>query len=396
MINMRERKSWLPPGGTNLFQEIKDQILLVKDRGIDVVDMSIGEPTEPALSEAVSSAIEALEKRSVEIDGYQDNRNRAVSNFDRIFAQHHITTQLEGRLDVEYLNTIGTKSMINDVIRACGSQSMLVGTHTNPGYPTPAIQCGYQYIRHYALDTNPANDFLFNLKNIKEGTKLLMLNFPHNPSGQIATKEFWNMVCAYCQKKGIRLVNDAAYTGLAYSKDHCTLADVAINYPWLSWVEIYTASKKINVPGWRVGSMAGSPDFIRDIAKIKGNTDSGPAGPLVAGVMGAILYDQAGMDAIRNSYKERLYFLIKTLESQGMQLAVQPRAGFFTLWNLPSMAFGETVVNAKDFNDRMIELGIAGVPFDGDDRYIRYAVVENIIPREREIIAAFKKADVSY
>ena len=393
---MRERKSWLPPGGTNLFQEIKDQILLVKDRGIDVVDMSIGEPTEPALSEAVSSAIEALEKRSVEIDGYQDNRNRAVSNFDRIFAQHHITTQLEGRLDVEYLNTIGTKSMINDVIRACGSQSMLVGTHTNPGYPTPAIQCGYQYIRHYALDTNPANDFLFNLKNIKEGTKLLMLNFPHNPSGQIATKEFWNMVCAYCQKKGIRLVNDAAYTGLAYSKDHCTLADVAINYPWLSWVEIYTASKKINVPGWRVGSMAGSPDFIRDIAKIKGNTDSGPAGPLVAGVMGAILYDQAGMDAIRNSYKERLYFLIKTLESQGMQLAVQPRAGFFTLWNLPSMAFGETVVNAKDFNDRMIELGIAGVPFDGDDRYIRYAVVENIIPREREIIAAFKKADVSY
>ncbi|MCK5655118.1 MAG: aminotransferase class I/II-fold pyridoxal phosphate-dependent enzyme, partial [Candidatus Aureabacteria bacterium] len=308
----------------------------------------------------------------------------------------HMDPQLEGRSDVKFLGTPGTKSMLGVIIRACGEELKLVGTHTNPGYPTPAVQCGYQGIQHYALKTNPENNFRFSTADIKEGTELLMLNYPHNPSGQVATKGFWEEICAYCEKNGIRLVNDAAYTGLVFSKDHCALADVAVNYPNLSWVEIYTASKLINVTGWRIGAMVGSPDFVDDIATIKGNTDSGLTAPLAMGVLEAIQYDQAGIATNKNLYKMKLQFLIRVLEDQGMQLAVHPSAGFFILCKTPKMAFGETIASAKEFNDRMIREGIVGVPFDEDDSYIRYAVVNDIIPLENDIISAFEKAAVSY
>ena len=391
---MYGRTSWLPPGGTNLFQDIKDEIALAKRR---IIDMSIGEPSLPPLEIARITAARELLSSDVKTHGYQDNKTPALLNFAELFALFHMDPQLEGRSDVKFLGTPGTKSMLGVIIRACGEELKLVGTHTNPGYPTPAVQCGYQGIQHYALKTNPENDFRFSVADIKEGTELLMLNYPHNPSGQVATKEFWEEICAYCEKNGIRLVNDAAYTGLVhYSKDHCTLADVAVNYPNLSWVELYTASKLINVTGWRIGAMVGSPDFIDDIATIKGNTDSGLSAPLAAGVLDAVKYDQTGIATNKNLYRVRLQFLIRILENQGMQLAVRPSAGFFTLWKVPKMAFGKTITRAEEFNDRMIRLGIVGVPFDGDDSYIRYAVVNDIIPLENDIISAFEKAKVSY
>ncbi|MCK5655892.1 MAG: aminotransferase class I/II-fold pyridoxal phosphate-dependent enzyme [Candidatus Aureabacteria bacterium] len=393
---MYGRTSWLPPGGKNLFQGIKEKTILAKERGIEIIDMSIGEPSFLPLETARKKAARELLGSNVLMQGYQDNWTPAIPDFAKLFALFHMDPQLEGRSDVKFLGTPGTKSMLGVIIRACGEELKLVGTHTNPGYPTPAVQCGYQDIQHYALKTNPENNFRFSTADIKKGTELLMLNYPHNPSGQVATREFWEEICAYCEKNGIRLVNDAAYAGLVFSKDHCTLADVAVNYPNLSWVELYTASKLINVTGWRIGAMVGSPDFVDDIATIKGNTDSGLTAPLAMGVLEAIQYDQAGITANKNIYRVRLQCLIGILEELGMQLAVYPGAGFFTLWKVPKKAFGKTIKNAKEFNDLMIRLGIVGVPFDEDDSYIRYAVVNNIIPLKNDIISAFEKAAVSY
>ena len=100
--------------------------------------------------------------------------------------------------------------------------------------------------------------------------------------------------------------------------------------------------------------MVGSPDFINDIATKKGNTDSGLTAPLAMGVLEAIKYDQAGIAKNKNLYRVRLQFLIGVLEKLGMQLAVYPSAGFFTLWKVPKTAFGKTIKNAKEFNDLMI------------------------------------------
>jgi LL-diaminopimelate aminotransferase len=272
---------------------------------------------------------------------------------------------------------------------------LLVGTHTKPGYPTPAIVCDYLRVGNYALETNIKNHFVFDIESIKEGTKLLMVNFPHNPTGQIATEEFWEEICTYCKKRGIRLVNDGAYAGLAHSKDHCTLTDVAIRHPNLEWVEAFTASKTFgNATGWRIGAIVGSSAFVGDIATIKSNLDSGFVAPMAAGIIHAIENDQKGMKKHRKTYGERIEFLIQALEKEGMKLAVVPGAGFFTFWKVPKEAFGRTIEDGEDFNNLMIEKGgIVGVPFG---EFIRYSVTQDVIEMGPAIKSAFKRAEVLY
>jgi len=170
---------------------------------------------------------------------------------------------------------------------------------------------------------------------------------------------------------------------------------VAQHFGGLSWAEAFSASKVIrNGCGWRVGAMVGSPDFITDIATIKGNTDSGFAAPMAEGALFAIEHDKEGVETCRKLYERRINILRKILYSHGMRLAVDPAAGFFTLWKCPTQAFGRKIANAQEFNFLMIEeTGVVGVHFDP---YIRYAVTGDIEAMEKAINDAFSKAEVSY
>jgi len=398
---MKGRISRLPEGGTNLFQSIKEKRRLAEEKGIRILNMSIGQPSGPALISAREAAAQAVLSEDERAHEYQDNDSLYVSDFARRFVQYHSRWWLrdcgmEGR--IEFLPIPGIKPMLGLVPLACGSQNndIIVGTTTDPGYPTPADLCDYLNVKNYALNLNPDNRFRFGTTNIQKGTDLLMVNYPHNPSGQIATKEWWERICSYCEKNRIRIFDDAAYAGLSHSKDHYTLADVAVNYPDLSWLEAYSASKLIgNGTGWRIGAMAGSPDFIGDLATIKGNTDSGFVAPMAAGVIHAVENDKKGIEAHRQIYQERISLLIGILSPLGMKLAVDPGAGFFTLWMAPKTAFGEAIQNAEHFNNLMIEeTGVVGVPFG--KHYIRYAVTNDIKAMKEEIATAFKKANISY
>jgi aspartate/methionine/tyrosine aminotransferase len=174
-----------------------------------------------------------------------------------------------------------------------------------------------------------------------------------------------------------------------------TLCELSSEYPQLSWAEAFTAAKLIgNGTGWHIGAMVGSPDFIGDLKVIKGKTDTGFVAPMAAGVVATFEHDQEGIARYRDMYHARLGRLIELLTRQGMQLALEPAAGFFTLWRIPTHAFGKRVENAAHFNFMMIEAtGVVGVHFPG---YLRYAVCADIAALATEIEEAFKKAEVSY
>jgi aspartate/methionine/tyrosine aminotransferase len=114
---------------------------------------------------------------------------------------------------VDYLPIPGIKPMLGLVPLACGcaEQHLTVATTTSPGYPTPVDWCGYHpLVHHYALPLNPANAFRFTPEDIAPDTDLIMMNYPHNPSGQVAT----SAGCASSVRhvvRNIRLFNDAAY-----------------------------------------------------------------------------------------------------------------------------------------------------------------------------------------
>jgi aspartate/methionine/tyrosine aminotransferase len=267
---------------------------------------------------------------------------------------------------------------------------------TSPGYPIPADWCALNpLVTHNALSLHPANAFRFAPDDIATGTDLIMLNYPHNPSGQVASRQWLRQLCEICAARNIRLFNDAAYVVLSYDADSVTLAEVAPEYPELSWAEAFTAAKLIgNGTGWHIGAMVGSPDFIGDLKVVKGKTDTGFVAPMAAGVVAAFERDQAGIARYRELYRTRLRRLIELLTRQGMRLALDPAAGFFTLWLVPARAFGEKVESAEHFNFLMIErTGLVGVHFPG---YVRYAVCADIDLMAKEIDDAFVQAKVAY
>lgn len=392
------RQSRLPEGGTNLFQAIKEKCRTAEAAGKTLIRLSIGQPTGPALLSAREAAATAVMSEEQAMHEYQDNGSPGVPDFAQRFVQAHLARQVISQDDVGFLPVPGIKPTLRQVIQACGviaGKQILVATMTDPGYPTPADQCRLLGTSHYALRTDPQNAFRPRVEDIRPETQLVMMNFPHNPSGQIATRDYWDEICSFCDINNIRLWNDAAYIRLSHCEESCPLADIAVSYPELSWAEGFSASKLIqNGTGWRIGAVVGSPDFVADIAKIKGNDDSGFVAPMAAGVLAALDGYDEDIYQCQDTYFRRMQLLIDILSSNGMRLAVKPQAGFFTLWLVPKMAFGVEIRDAEHFNFLMIErTGVVGVHFHP---YIRYAVCGDIVKMAPAINTAFKQAGICY
>ncbi len=391
------RKSWLPAEKPNLFQAIRAKRAEVQERGVKLIDLSIGEPRGPALLSARNAAAAAIMSEKEEIHRYQYNASPGVPGFARDFVEFNVRHKIENK-DVSFLPIAGIKRMLGLFPVTCGSwhRPVTVATMTDPGYPFPADWCKYLRVEHYPLPLNPQNSFLFGAADIRAGTSLIMTNYPHNPTGCVADRAFWRGLCRYCSDKNIRLVNDAAYIVLSHSPRSIALTDVAMEFPDLSWAEAFSASKVIgNGTGWQVGAMAGSPDFIDDIANVKGNTDEGFVAAMAIGVKASCEGDWDGIDRCRQLYRDRLELLIKLLTGRGMRLAAQPEAGFFSLWLVPDHAFGEKITSAEHFNFLVMErTGVIGVHFEPS--YMRYAVCEDIASKAKELDDAFARAAVSY
>ena len=390
------RESRLPQGGTNLFQEIKAVSAAAQGKGVKLMKLSIGQPAGPALFSARKAAAEAVLSIKESMHEYQDNGSPGIPDFAEKFVAGHLFNRLKNE-DVDYLPIPGIKPMLGLIPLACGSDLKVVATTTNPGYPTPRDWCRYLLMEVFEPEINPENKFLFDPRDLDgAGVGLIMMNYPHNPSGAVASKEWLKGLCEYCEEHNIRIFNDAAYAALSYDSDSYCLSEVAASFPKLSWAEAFSASKLIgNGTGWRIGAMVGSPDFIGDIKTIKGNTDSGFAAPLAAGALYALEHDRDSIRGVVDLYHRRSSLLCKILLDAGMRLAIEPRAGFFTLWQTPKRAFGQEVQDAKAFNFAMIEnTGLVGVHFNP---YIRYAVASaDVEAIADDIKAAFAKAEVSY
>ncbi len=392
------RRSRLPPGGENVFQRLRARRAEAVARGARLIDLSIGEPRGPALESAREAAAAAVRSSDEAMHAYQYNASPAVPRFSERFIARMVRRDLEREDGLGWLPIPGIKPMLGLVPLACGcaERPLTVATTTEPGYPIPADWCAlHPHVVHYALPLGPGNGFRFAPGDIRPGTGLVMMNYPHNPSGQIGEQEWLRSVCAACEARDIRLFNDAAYSALAHVPQSTTLSEVAPDFPDLSWGEAFTAAKVIgNGTGWHVGAMVGSADFIADMAAMKGKTDEGFVAPMARGVIEAVENDWSAIEAIRAGYERRLERLIGILEGAGMRLPVRPRAAFYTLWETPRMAFGEPVASAEAFNTTLVErTGLVGVPFEP---YVRYAVCADIEAMEGEIGAAFEAARVSY
>jgi len=391
------RQSRLEAGGANVLMAIRAKRAEVEAAGKVLLDLSIGEPKGPALLSAREAARDAVMSEDEAMHAYQYNDSPAVPGFAERFVHAHVKGSLENQ-DVNYLPILGIKPILGLLPLACGCavREVKVATTTKPGYPIPADWCAlHPLVSHEALPLTVANTFRFAPDDIDPATDLIMMNYPHNPSGQIATRDWLHNICAYCEQHDIRLFNDAAYISLSHTDESALLSDVANDYANLSWSEGFTAAKLIgNGTGWHVGALVGSPDFIDDMKVIKGKADAGLVPPMAAGALEALETDSEGIEAVRLMYERRLAMLVELLSDCGLRPAHRPRAGFFTLWESPTEAFGEKMSSGADFNFRMIdEVGVVGVHFSD---FVRYAVCADVEKMAPDLEKAFRQASVKY
>ena len=223
------RRSRLGQDGENVFQIVRAKRTEAQAKGVKLVDLSIGEPRGPALLSARQAAAAAVMSEDEAMHAYQYNASPGVPRFTERFIQAHVHRAFTLTQWITYPFPVSNPYSVW-CLWPVAAPSIVSPSRRRPAQGTPRLTdwCGYHpLVEHYALPLNPANAFRFAPADIAPGTDLIMLNYPHNPSGQVATRDWLRQLCEVCSARNIRLFNDAAYYVLSYGPESATLSDIA-------------------------------------------------------------------------------------------------------------------------------------------------------------------------
>ena len=397
----------IPSTGINLFQLIYILIREYKEQtGLEPLNLSLGNPDGVPPPSILALKAKYAQNPSYDYHTYAEDKN--LHRFAEAMVAIHGGIEVEQYPELRAVPIAGIKTASALIPLACGlhlpdkkrRESFRVASNL-PAYDMIRTWSdSYLGARRTVWPLIISDNMRLNVSRLKSALKadgadradLIFVIRPGNPAAVGASTADWKELIAFCIDNGTRLVNDAAYAGLASDGTHVTLARVAKDYPQLEWLELYSVSKSYNDPGARLGALVGSKDFVEDFVLVKGNTDSGPA-PAIMAAYGEFLNDRntayAVLNNIRGLYERRLAYLIPTLKTAGLRPACATEAGFFTLWKTPKEAFGRTLPleNRHEAFNRLVisETGIVGVHFSALDAIgaseplIRYAVCADVL-----------------
>ena len=400
----------IPASGINLFQFIYILVSEYRKRtGQEPLDLSLGNPdgVPPA-------ALRALKPKYSADPGHIYHtyaEDKDLNGFAAGMVGLHGGIDVAGFPRLRALPIAGIKTTSAMVPLACGlhlpdkvfPRAFRVASNL-PAYDVVGAWSGsYLGAERTVWPLISTDNMRLKVSRLKEALKrdaadradLVFVIRPGNPAAVGTNAAEWKELIAFCLEKGMRLVNDGAYAGLAGDGSHVPLAQVAKDYPDLEWMEMYSVSKSFNDPGARLGALVGSKDFVEDFILVKGNTDSGPA-PGIMAAYGDFLSDRPAakkaLEDIRGLYEKRLTCLIPKLKAAGLKPACSTEAGFFTLWKVPQAVLGNGLPaenRHEAFNRAVIAAtGIVGVHFSGfteDGRHeplVRYAVCADVLDQK--------------
>ena len=305
------------------------------------------------------------ENRGYADNGIQEFRDAAARYMERIY---------DVSLDPakEILHSIGSKpalAMIPAIYINAGDITLM----TVPGYPVIATHTRWYGGEVYNLPLKEENRFLPDLdsipSDIKKRAKLLYINYPNNPTGAVATREFYKKVVEFAKDNNVIVVQDAAYAGLNYNGK--PLSFLSISGAKDVGIEIHSLSKAFNMTGWRLAFVAGNPLIVSGFGFVKDNYDSGQFIAIQKSGIYALKHTEI-TDAICEKYKRRLKMMVDILNSVGFNAAM-PGGSFYLYVRAPKGIRGRRrFETAEDFSEYLItEKLISTVPWDDAGHYIR-------------------------
>lgn len=351
---------------------------------IDLIDMGVGEPDEKAFPQVIKTL--AIEADKPENRGYADNGGQDFKDAAARYMKNTFGVELDAQTEI--LHSIGSKASAS-ILPACFVNPGDVVIMTTPGYPVFGTHAKYYGGEVYNLRLSPENNFLPVLSEIPadilKRSKVILVNYPNNPTGASATREFFEELVAFAKKHNIVVVSDAAYASLTFDEEPLSILqiegakDVA--------VEMHSLSKSHNMTGWRIGWLCGNPLIVKAYGDVKDNTDSGQFLAIQKAAA-------AGMDdlsiprKIAAKYSRRMDLLVAALNAAGFSMS-KPKAGFFLYAAAPKAAVmpdGSRIKfeSGEAFSQWMItEHLISTVPWDDAGSFVRFSVTF-IAPTEEE------------
>jgi LL-diaminopimelate aminotransferase len=360
------------------FEKIKraKRAAMANHPGGEIIDLGVGEPDEMAFPEVVETL--STEARKPENRGYADNgdavlKQAAAGYLEKVCGVKGINPESE------ILHSIGSKaalSILPAVLINPGDHVLM----TTPGYPVFGTHARYYGGLVHNLPLTEANQFLPDLDSVPADVlhkaKVLVLNYPNNPTGASATPEFFSKVVEFAKKHNLVVIHDAAYAALVFEgKPLSFLATPGAKDVGL---ELHSASKSFNMTGWRCGFVAGNELLVRAYGDVKDNTDSGQ----FLAIQHATAY---GLDhpeiteTIAAKYSRRMNGLVDVLKKVGFN-ARKPKGSFFLYVRAPKAAAkkdGKRLAfqNAEVVSQWLItEKLISTVPWDDAGPYLRFSV----------------------
>ena len=375
------------------FEKIKRAKKAALDANPDaeIIDMGVGEPDEMAFPEVVTKLHEEAQKP--ENRGYSDNGGQAL----KIAAANFLKKECEVsdiNPDTEVLHSIGSKAALS-ILPAAFINPNDYAIMTIPGYPVFGTHTKYYGGKVHNLALTAENNYLPKLNSIPDEVlkkaKVLVLNYPNNPTGASATKEFFSEVVDFAKRNNLIVIHDAAYIGLVYDGNQ-PLSFLATPGAKDVGIELHSTSKNFNMTGWRCGFVAGNQLLVKAYGDVKDNSDSGQF--LAIQNASAYCYDHPEITkSIATKYSRRMDKLVGVLQKSGFK--VNKSGGSFFLYMSSAKAAVKTdgkrieFKNGEALSQWLIrEKLISTVPWDDAEPAIRFSVTfaaENEADEDRVI-----------
>jgi len=361
------------------FEKIKRAKKAALDANPDaeIIDMGVGEPDEMAFPEVVTKLHEEAQK--TENRGYSDNGGQAL----KIAAANFLKKECEVsdiNPDTEVLHSIGSKAALS-ILPAAFINPNDYAIMTIPGYPVFGTHTKYYGGKVHNLALTAENNYLPKLNSIPDEVlkkaKVLVLNYPNNPTGASATKEFFSEVVDFAKRNNLIVIHDAAYIGLVYDGNQ-PLSFLATPGAKDVGIELHSTSKNFNMTGWRCGFVVGNQLLVKAYGDVKDNSDSGQF--LAIQNASAYCYDHPEITkSIATKYSRRMDKLVVVLQKSGFK--VNKSGGSFFLYMSSAKAAVKTdgkrieFKNGEALSQWLIrEKLISTVPWDDAEPAIRFSV----------------------
>ncbi len=386
-IELAERVGQIPP---YLFAEIDRKKQELREKGVDLIDLSIGDPDLPTPTRIIDRLADAA----------RDPENHRYPSYEgmlgfRTAVAHWYEKRFSVSLDPhgEVLTLIGSKEGIAHIPLAFVDPGDYILV-PSPGYPVYRVATLFAGGIPYSMPLLRENRFLPDVSkiptDIAEKAKLLFINYPNNPTAAVAERPFFEEVVKFADKYGIIICHDAPYSEIAFD-GYRPMSLMEVKGAREVGIEFHSLSKTFNMTGWRIGFAVGNREILAGLGKIKTNIDSGVFQAVQLAAAEALNGYGTDTEEIVETYRARRDLLVKGIRDAGLEVE-SPRATFYLWVRVP------TGYTSAQFASHLMEksgiVATPGVGFgDEGEGYIRFALTIGE-DRLREAVDRLKELNI--